>query len=334
LRKLLWVVPLLMLAALVYLVASALTSPPPPPPTPPVAQNSGFPLTIKESGGRTVVIPKMPQRIIATNAGMADLLVEIVHIDRIAALPSTVHEFGGAAMWYRNHPEVTTFEKASAENLLALQPDLILWSGFQEETAVNVLEKQGVSVLRFDFYRTVADIRQTIETVGRAVGEPGRAELLLARFDARLAEVEKRVANLPRPRVLSYSNYGTGFAAGLNESYDEILRLSGAKNVSEETGKTGNYQISFEQILQLNPDWLVVVGDAGLNSPQAQIVLNEPALANLPAIQQKRIAVVPDRYYSNINHFIATAIEILARQFHPDAFPKNSPMEKVPPGHL
>lgn len=335
LQKLLWIIPLTLLVTLAYLIRAALIAPPQvsPPPTL-VSNSSGYPVTITESSGRKVVIKQMPKRIIATNAGLADVLVELIHIDRIAAMPTTVTEFGGAAQWYRNHPEVTLFEKATAENLLALDPDLVLWSGFQEETAVRVLEQRGITVLRFEFYKNFAGIRASLQSIGAAVGEPERTQELLSRYDTRLAEIEKAVGGRPKPRVMSYSNYGTGFAVGLDESQDEIIRRAGAKNVAQEMGKSGHFNVSFEQIIQISPDWLIVAGDQGLNSPQAKIILNEPSLAEVPAVKNKRIAVIPDRYYSNINHYVATAVEILARQLHPEAFTKLAPMEKVPPGHL
>ena len=113
--KVLWAVPLLLLAAVVYLVASALTAPLPPPPHAPTTQHVDFPVTVNEADGRKVVIKEMPKRILATNSGLADVLVDLVPIDRIAGVPTTVKEFGGAAQWYRSHPELTMFEKATAE---------------------------------------------------------------------------------------------------------------------------------------------------------------------------------------------------------------------------
>lgn len=334
LQKLLWIIPLTLLVGLVYLVGAALTAPPQSSPPPPVVPQFGYPVTITESDGRKVVIKQAPKRIIATNAGLADVLVELVHIDRLAAMPTTVTEFGGAAQWYRNHPEITLFEKATAENLLALDPDLVLWSGFQEETAVRVLEQRGITVLRFEFYKSFEGIRASLLAIGAAVGEPERTQELVTRFDHRLVEIGNAVDSRPKPRVLSYSNYGTGFAVGTGESQDEIVRRAGGKNIAQEMGKVGHFNVSFEQIIQLNPDWLVVSGDQGLNSPQAKIILNEPSLAEVSAVKNKRIAVIPDRYYSNINHYVATAVEILARQLHPEAFTKLAPMDKVPPGHL
>jgi iron complex transport system substrate-binding protein len=332
--KVLWVVPLLLLAAVAYLVAMALTAPLPPPPVAPTTSHVDFPVTVSEADGRKVIIKERPKRILATNSGLADVLVDLVETDRIAGVPTTVKEFGGAVQWYGSHPELTMFEKATAEVILSLQPDLVLWSGFQQETPLNVLEDKNIAVLRFEFYKTFAGIRESLKTISIAVGEPGRGRILLERFDSRLDEVAHAVKNAARPRVLSYSNYGTGFAVGLGESQDEIIRRAGGLNVAAEMGKQGHFQISFEQIIQLNPDWLVVSGDAGLNSPQAQIILNEPSLAGVSAVKNKRIAVVPDRYYSNINHYVVTAVEILARQLHPQAFPNPVRLEKVPPGHL
>jgi iron complex transport system substrate-binding protein len=330
-QKVLWVVPVVLLASVVYLIAAALTAPLPPPPIAPTASSADFPVTITESGGRKVVIQEMPKRVLATNSGLGDVLVELISPERIAGLPNTVTEFGGAREWYLAHPELRLFEKASAETILNLRPDLVMWSGFQQETPLNLLEEKNIAVLRFEFYKTFDGIRESLKTISLAVGEPERGRRLIENFDKRLADVEQAVKNVARPRVLSYSNYGTGFAVGLGESQDEIIRRAGGRNAAEEMSKSGHFQISFEQIIQLNPDWLVVSGDEGLKSPQALIILNEPSLQSVAAVKHRRIAVVPDRFYSNINHYVVDAVEILARQLHPHAFPKTAQPEKSPP---
>jgi len=330
LSRLLWLAPVVLLGLIAYVVMLALNAESRPAPLPPVAIAEGYPLTLVEADGRHVIIPRKPVRIIATNAGMADILAALVPPERIAGVPDTVDGFAGAKEFFAAHKEVKRFDKYQAEPLLALKPDLILSNSFQDATTTSILEKNGVPVLRFEYYKTMQSIRASVRVVATAVGESQKGEALAARFDARIAAVKNAVAGRPRPRVLSYSNYGQGFCVGMGESQDEIIQIAGAVNAAAEMNLKGHVRFTFEQLLKLNPDWLIVSGDEGMNSPQVKILMNEVTLAQLPALKNMRIAVIPDNTYSSISHYIVDAIEVLARQIHPAAFAADCEKCKTP----
>jgi iron complex transport system substrate-binding protein len=318
---LLWLVPAILLALIVWIVATALNVERTSPTHPPVVQNSSFPLTIIEDDGRKVVIPAKPMRIVVSNAGLADIVAELVAPERIVGVPFTVDDFAGAVEFYAKHKEIKRFEKYNAESLLAARPDLILCSTFQEATTTEILEQRGIPVLKFAYYKTFEGIRASLLTVGRAVGEEQKALALATDFDRRLAAVEKAVAGRPKPRLLHYSKYDQGMAVGIGESQDAVLLSAGGTNALASMNLRGHIPFSFEQVLKAQPDWFVVTGDNGLDSPQAKIILDQPSLSNLSAIKNRRIAIVPDKYSSSISHYVVKAVEILARQLHPDAFP-------------
>jgi len=257
---------------------------------------------------------------VAADAGGADVLAALVEPERIVAVPGTVGDFAGATQFYEQHPEIKRFERYDAEALLSLKPDLVLASSIHNPNTIQILSDARIPVMLYDTFRSFGGIRVWMLAVGRAVGEDVKAEALVSLFDARLNAVEKAVAGRQAPRVLCYSNFGHGFAVGSGESQDEIIRRAGGTNAAAEMKLVGHVNFTFEQMLKLNPDVLVVSGDNGLDSPQVKILLNEPSLAGLSAIKQRRIAVVPDRYYVSISQYVVEAVEILARQLHPDAF--------------
>ncbi|HYG74794.1 MAG TPA: ABC transporter substrate-binding protein [Planctomycetota bacterium] len=319
LQGVLWLAPLFLLGILGYVGYLGLNADARPAPAVPNSSSSDYPLTVTEADGRKVVIPRKPMRIIATNAGMADILSVLIPPERIAAVPDTVDGFAGNTKYFAEHKEIKRFGKYQAEPLLALKPDLILSNSFQDSTTTDILEKNGIPVLRFEYYKTMNSIRESVLIVGKAVGENEKARQLVENFDARIAAVKIAVAGRPRPRVLSYSNYGQGYAVGVGESQDEIITIAGAVNAAAEMNLKGHVHFTFEQMLKLNPDWLIVSGEQGLNSPQIKILMNEPTLAQLPALKNNKVAVIPDNVYSSISHYVVDAIELLAKQLHPDA---------------
>lgn len=334
LTSLLWLIPVALLGAVVYVVVAALQAEQPPPAKAAVVLSSSYPLTIEEAGGRRVVIAAKPGRIIPADSGMADILSALVEPRRIVALPVTVEQFGGARDFYVEHQEIPRFESFSAETLLSLKPDLLLAVVFRDNAATELVEQRGVPVLRFEHFRTFAGIRSSFMTVGAAVGEEQKARALAGEFDKRLAAVEKAVSGRPKPRALWYSKYDQGFAVGTGESQDEILRRAGAANAAAELNLVGHVHFTFEQMLKLKPDSIVVSGDQGLDSQQARTVLGEPLLAELPALKERRIAAVPDRFATSLSQYAVEAVEILARQLHPHAFEKRGMAVEPETGNL
>jgi iron complex transport system substrate-binding protein len=322
LRAALWLVPAALLAAVAYVFVAALQAEPAQPPQAPVALGHTYPLTIEEPGGRTVVIPAKPVRIIPADAGTADILSALIEPTRFAAVPATVDSFGCAREFFAANETIPRYEHMQAETVLAFKPDLFVAVIFRDNAAVDLVEQHGVPVLKLAQFRTLAGIRASFVAIGLAVGEETKVRALAEDFDKRLAVVEKAVAALPKPRALWYSKYDQGYVVGTGESQDEIVRRAGATNAAAEMDLVGHVHFNFEQMLKLRPDWIIVSGEKGMDSPQAQIVLGEPTLTELPAVKERRIAVVPDRYASSVSHYVVEAVEILARQLHPEAFGK------------
>ena len=324
LSSLVWLLPLALLALVLYIGVSALHGHASGPEKPPVAVDvnaAKYPRTIEESGGHRVVIPARPMRIVASDCGPADMLTALVDSSRIAALPGPVEAYGGAQEYYKAHPEIPRFAKFDSETILALKPDLVLFTTYRDAAIAEYLESRGIPVIRFENFKTFAGIRGAILAVGSAVGEEEKAQNVVADFDRRLSAVDRALTGRKSVRALSYSNYGQGFAIGGGESQDELIRRAGAENAATELNLKGHVNFSFEQLLKLNPDWIIVDGDHGFDSAQAKFLLTQSELEGLGPIKARRIAVVPDRYYSSISQYIVNAVEILARQLHPDAFP-------------
>ena len=324
----LWLIPAALFGLIIYQLISAIKSGTMRPPKAPAVSSGPFPRTLLEDNGHQVLIPAKPMRIIAGNAGAADVLVALVEPARMAGMSSTVDQYGGEKEFYARHQEIPRFEKYQAEIIMALNPDLILASSFQDMATTSFLEQHHIPILTIANYRTFEGIRGFILAAGCAVGEDQKALALVGDFDRRLETVRKAVAGRKRPRVLCYSNFGMGLAVGSGESQDEILRHAGADNAAAEMQLVGHVNFTFEQMLKLKPDYLAVSGDSGFDSPQVKILMNEPALAELSVIKNGRIVVVPDKYFSSISQYVVNAVEILARQLHPDAFD----LTTAPPG--
>lgn len=112
------------------------------------------------------------------------------------------------------------------------------------------------------------------------------------------------------------SGDGSAFTAGGNGIGNEIVRLAGGRNVFADLDATFG-DVSWEQVIKRKPE-VVVIYDYG-GTPVAakkKRLLNDPALADVPAIKNKRFAVLP-LSSAVLGVRVADAVQDLAGQLHP-----------------
>jgi iron complex transport system substrate-binding protein len=138
-------------------------------------------------------------------------------------------------------------------------------------------------------------------------------------MDAKLNSVAARLpAEKEWPSALTYGP--SGWVEGASTSQTEIFRAAGLRNAAVEAGFRGYVQVSEEQVLAMEPDYLVLV-EHSINMQQQKHWLTEnPALAPLKAIREQRFLTLNEALLSTVSHRIADAVAELARQVHADRF--------------
>ena len=101
----------------------------------------------------------------------------------------------------REKPRVSAFTSAKIDKIIALRPDLVLgFSDLQADIAADLI-RAGIDVHVFN-QRSVSGILAMLRTLGGMIGCEAKTATLVATFEAHLAVVRERAAQLPRrPRV-------------------------------------------------------------------------------------------------------------------------------------
>ena len=99
-----------------------------------------------------------------------------------------------------------------------------------------------------------------------------------------------------------------------------MLQLVGLRNAAAEAGREGHATISFEELLRLDPDLILVsrplqmeegsAGDRG--GASERLLLSESSLAGLRAVRERRIVSLPAWLYATASHEIVSGAEALA----------------------
>ncbi|HZZ32915.1 MAG TPA: ABC transporter substrate-binding protein [Phenylobacterium sp.] len=202
----------------------------------------------------------VPQRIMSLNVCTDLLLLELAPRSRIASVTFLAPEaaqalFPGAAAGIPlNH--------GSAEDIVNVKPDLILDSGLSNPMIKRIAKRMGAPVIEVKNADSFADIRDVVRQVGSAMGETTRAEALIARMDATLADL---AAN-PAPRRLRVVAWSGGSAVpGKGSLTDAIITAAGAVNIAAQPGSAES-TFGVEELLAAAPDALLY-GGATLGRP-------------------------------------------------------------------
>ena len=139
-----------------------------------------------------------PSRIVCLTEETVETLYLLGEQDRIVGISGYVVRPPQAR---GEKPRVSAFTSANVGKILALKPDLVLtFSDLQADIAADLI-RRGLEVHAFN-QRSVAGILDMIRMLGAMVDASDRAEQLIGKFDARLAEARNRAECSPkRPRV-------------------------------------------------------------------------------------------------------------------------------------
>ncbi|HQN50140.1 MAG TPA: ABC transporter substrate-binding protein, partial [Phenylobacterium sp.] len=163
----------------------------------------------------------------------------------------------------------------TAEEIVALQPDLVLASRFSPPATRAALARMGVRSELFSVPSSVAESLAQVMQIANAVNRPDRGRALVARIEAALAAA----APPPRTRRLSAITFQSGgFAAGPGTMMDEMMRRAGFDNAVTRYGLNRSGNVGLEQLVADPPD-VLLAGQLAPGAPTwADRVIAHPAL--------------------------------------------------------
>ena len=281
------------------------------------AVSQGFPRTITDGLGSEVTIPQQPQRIVSLTLGTDEILLSLVDTARVRG----VTYLAGDSMWTNVSEiaqQVENTVQSDPEQIIALEPDLVLAATYNNPDHIKLLRDAGIPVVVVSLFDSVGQVADNIRFVAHLTGDEERAEELIAAMEERLAAIEAQVAKAEtKPRVLFYTAFGS--SAGKGSTFSDIVQRAGGINLGDEVLDGPFGEISLEKIVELNPD--VIITDEFApedNAKWQENFSNHPALANVNAKKNGHIYTVPARHLSTLSHYIVEGVFDVAKLLHPD----------------
>lgn len=239
-----------------------------------------------------------PQRIISMNPCIDAILVEVADAGQIAAISHYSHDAAATAMpLERAAPFSVTY--GSAEEVIMLQPDLVLTSTMTSSATLRALRDYGVAVQTLPVPQSLAAEREQVRAVAEAVGHTERGDALIARIDHAVS-----LARTPHPAVPALVRQLDGLVPGKGTLVDELLQIAGFANASGDYGLAQWDMLPLEQLAARPPAVLLT------DVPAEQLARLHPAYARITG--QAAVHAIPGRYLRCGGPTLVPAIEQLS----------------------
>lgn len=305
-----WAAAAAALATAVSLAACAPATQPEPK-TSPTIEATAWPRTIEipaVRGGEptSLTITAEPVAIAALDYESAEVLAELGLAGRLVLVPEAVLNSALGGHVDEMADVATTFPVAgdlSAEMVIATAPDLVVMSPRHgaDDTVGSVLTQSGMTVLQLPTSWTSPEtLASNIDLIGQATGADAQAAELTDAIESGLATNAASSADSDteqdRPRVLVLTNQaGRAFVTAGRAFPLRLLELAGAVDASTDLGFERTGTISTEQVLEAAPDGLLLIDMNGTGDRMFRELLDNPAVASLPAASADRLMLISGR---------------------------------------
>lgn len=221
---------------------------------------------------------------------------------------------------------VGTVKEPNAEEIIALEPDLVLLASdiTTQADIRDVLENAGLACAFFQV-DTFADYAFMMEQLCAITGRDDLYEENVTQVGQQIEEAQAKAAlSSTRPNVLLIRAFSTGIKAKTDDELaGAILKDLGAHNIADDHPSMLE-DLSLEEVIAADPDYIFVttMGDEQkaldyLNG----LIQQNPAWSELSAVKEDRYIVLPkDLFHYKPNNRWGESYQYLGEILYPELF--------------
>lgn len=228
------------------------------------------------AGAAASQVAPAPRRIVSLNPCLDAILLEVADPDQIRALSHYSHDPAQSSVFEAARHFPITYE--TAEEILLLEPDLVLTSSHNSPATRRALAQMNIPVAAFGVPATVEENDRQISDVAARVGHPERGEALIRRIHAALDDLRPQPGSEPVQVLILQPG---GFSPGKGTLQDDLLSRAGLENVAERYGVDFWGVVRLEELVT-SPPGLLLAGEAGASGlAGGDRLLSHPVLKRL-----------------------------------------------------
>lgn len=218
-----------------------------------------------------------PQRVISLNLCVDQFLLPLADRSQIAGLTSNAPKANMSAI--AGQIAGIHILGNSAEEILKIQPDLVVGMPARRHQGLHVLRAQNYPTMDIERSESYADIVKNVRALSQALHHPERGEALITRMNRDLGALKKPGAG----KVAAYYQR-RGYMTGGGTLVDDLMQRVGLTNLATKLGKPSLSHMSLEEMVAAQPDFIIVESASNQVTDQGTEMLHHPALRNIPRI--------------------------------------------------
>lgn len=197
----------------------------------------------------------LPDRIVCMSTETTEVLYLLGEQSRIVGISGFTVRPPEAR---REKPKVSAFTSAKIDQILALQPDLVLgFSNLQADMAAELV-RAGIAVHIFN-QRSIAEILSMIALVGAMVGKAQEAQQLIVHYQQQMDDIRAQAATFSlRPRIY-FEEWDEPQICGIRW-VSELTELAGGIDCFADIAVQSSAKqriVSAEEVVRQQPDIII-----------------------------------------------------------------------------
>jgi iron complex transport system substrate-binding protein len=271
-------------------------------------------LVYTDQMGRTISVPKNPDRIISLAPNITEILFALDAGGRVVG----VTEFSNYPPEAQNLPKVGTYIKPNIERMVELLPDIVIATADgDKEGEVKKLDSLGIPVYVIN-PKDINGILETIREVGKLIGSTDEANELTTVMEEKIRDVRERVSKYPKVRVLLELGIDPVITISSGTFQDDLIGLAGGINIA--AGERVRYpRFSIEEVIVRAPEVIIITSMTSVED-HGQGFKRWSRWETIPAVKDGRIYLIDSDIIDRPSPRIVCGLEALSRFFHPEAY--------------
>jgi iron complex transport system substrate-binding protein len=306
-------------------------------------------VTVKDMLGREITLQSPAKKVVAIGPGALRLYTYAGNLDYVVGVEEMEKSDVSGKPYMLANPQLAKLpaigqggpnNAPDPEKLITIKPDVIFSTYAADAAAADELQTQtGIPVVVISYGSAGVTsifgekVQNSLMLIGQITGETSKAEKAKSFIQQMYDDLDKRTRDIPEDKKPSVYVGGLGAKGthGIESTQGKyaLLDVIHAKNVVDETGKSGSVMIDKEKLLEWDPD-LLFIDQGGYAAVKEDYQKNSALYDSLSAVKEGKVfSQLPYNYYStNIDTAIADAY-FLGKTIYPDAFSDIDPEKKA-----
>jgi iron complex transport system substrate-binding protein len=249
-----------------------------------------------------------PKRIVSLSPAITEALYVLGLEDSIV----------GVTIYCQKPPQAQRKEKIGTlmepdmEKIVSLKPDLVLAMSLTSPKEIQKLKNLGLKVVMFQIPQDFNLLCEFFLQLGRVVGKEKDSQRLIKEAKGHVSEIARKVASLPKPKVLIQIGSKPLFVATKKYFINDYIQFAGGTNIFHDAGLGS---VSMEEVIKKNPD-IIIIATMGISGENERNIWKR--FTTIEAVSKNKVYIVdPDRLCSPTPVSFAGYLAEIVTLLHP-----------------